>query len=245
MRILTIPDVHLKPYIFEAAARILDSGAADLAVCLMDIPDDWGQEQNRSLYEMTFDAAIGFARQYPETLFCWGNHDLAYVWNKSVSGHSYAMSIIVNDKIKELQSVAGDNLQYVHLVDNVLFSHAGLGDYFSWAYMEDVENISIEEVVEKINRMKAADLWCDASPLWLRPQYGASRMFREEELIQVAGHTPAERIFRSGSLISCDTFSTYRDGTPIGDRTFLVIDTGDPEKDLLIFDEKGERRCVL
>ena len=43
--------------------------------------------------------------------------------------------------------------------------------------------------------------------------------------IQVVGHTPVEKICQEGGVISCDTFSTYRDGTPYGDRTFLLIDT--------------------
>ena len=42
MKVLVIPDVHLKPYLFTQASSILESGAADQAVCLMDIPDDWG-----------------------------------------------------------------------------------------------------------------------------------------------------------------------------------------------------------
>ena len=42
MRALVIPDVHLKPYMFAEAAERMRRGVADRAVCLMDIPDDWG-----------------------------------------------------------------------------------------------------------------------------------------------------------------------------------------------------------
>ena len=34
MRILVIPDVHLKPWMFEQAARLMQDGVADRAVCL-------------------------------------------------------------------------------------------------------------------------------------------------------------------------------------------------------------------
>ena len=75
MKVLVIPDVHLKPWMFDRAAELLKDGAADRAVCLMDIPDDWRQEFNLDLYVQTFDAAIQFAKDFPETLWCYGNHD--------------------------------------------------------------------------------------------------------------------------------------------------------------------------
>ena len=37
-------DIHLKTWIFDRAEDILKDGKADRAVCLMDIPDDWGME---------------------------------------------------------------------------------------------------------------------------------------------------------------------------------------------------------
>ena len=37
----------------------------------MDIPDDWNQEYNLELYNETFDAAIAFARKYPDTFWVW------------------------------------------------------------------------------------------------------------------------------------------------------------------------------
>ena len=41
MKILVIPDVHLKPQMFKQATALMHQGIADRAVCLMDIPDDW------------------------------------------------------------------------------------------------------------------------------------------------------------------------------------------------------------
>ena len=51
------------------------------------------------------------------------------------------------------------------------------------------------------------------------------KMYQEKRLLQVVGHTPVERIIQKGNLISCDVFSTYRDGTPIGTEEFLLLDT--------------------
>lgn len=44
MKVLVIPDIHLKPWIFDRAEKIIKDGKADRAVCLMDIPDDWNME---------------------------------------------------------------------------------------------------------------------------------------------------------------------------------------------------------
>ena len=46
MRVLVIPDIHLKPWMFERAAEIMEDEGIEQAVCLMDIPDDWRQEYN-------------------------------------------------------------------------------------------------------------------------------------------------------------------------------------------------------
>ena len=51
MKVLIIPDVHLKPFMFKQAAELMERGIAKRAVCLMDIPDDWNKQFDISLYE--------------------------------------------------------------------------------------------------------------------------------------------------------------------------------------------------
>lgn len=80
MKVLIIPDVHLKPHMFRNADILMERGVAEKAVCLMDIADDWEQQYNVALYEETYDEAIRFAKKYPDTLWCYGNHDLSYLW---------------------------------------------------------------------------------------------------------------------------------------------------------------------
>ena len=64
MKVLVIPDVHLKPWIFHRASELMKDKTADLAVCLMDIADDWRQQFNLDLYIQTYDAAVRFAVDY-------------------------------------------------------------------------------------------------------------------------------------------------------------------------------------
>ena len=227
MKILTIPDIHLKPNIFKKATRLMNANVADNVVCLMDIPDDWGCKYNIDLYEKTYDEAIKFSQSFPNALWCWGNHDLSYRWNEMESGFSNIASPIVNKKILELLSglKSDDNIKYVHKIDNVLFSHGGLAEEFVREYVGEEKYDDVELVLEKINSLGHRELWFDISPIWCRPQYGTMRMYKADKLLQVVGHTPVEKISRKNNVISCDVFSTFRDGSPIGIEEFLIIDT--------------------
>lgn len=173
MRVLVIPDVHLKPWIFERAADALKKAAADRAVCLMDIPDDWNQEYNLDLYSQTFDAAIDFAEACPDTLWCWGNHDLSYVWGMMETGFSWFAQSTAASKLAKLQMALPniDQLGYLHRIDNVLFCHGGLTEAFVRKYAKPDEYDDLDAVVHTINRLDCEDMWNDDSPIWFRPQY--------------------------------------------------------------------------
>lgn len=225
MKTLVIPDVHLKPYMFADAAALMKTGVADRAVCLMDIPDNWNKEYDLELYVQTFDVAIDFAKKFPDTLWCYGNHDLCYLWNERESGYSQAAAYTVRNKLEELSETlpAGNEIRYIQRIDDVLFCHGGILQAF---VEENVENTgSVDETIAEINAMGPEQLWCSASPIWYRPQNRREIMYGEDSLLQVVGHTPVEKIYRSGNVISCDVFSTYRDGRPIGIPRYPVIDT--------------------
>ena len=227
MKVLVIPDVHLKPWIFERATRIMKSGAAEKAVCLMDIPDDWGKEYDLGLYEDTFDAAIQFQKAFPDTLWCYGNHDLSYEWLQYESGFSSMAIPVVNKRLSELRREMPDRNQmaYIHRIDDILFLHGGLTHAFVKYYAPDVDYDDTDVVIEKINMLGRDEMWADASPIWFRPQFYNEKMYKEAELLQVVGHTPVMQIDRLGNVLSCDLFSTYRTGDPIGTEEFLLIDT--------------------
>ena len=227
MKVLVIPDVHLKPWMFDRASEILNSGAAKKAVCLMDIPDDWGQEYNLGLYEETFDAAIRFQKEFPETLWCYGNHDLSYEWLQYESGFSSVAIPVVQKKLSELRRELPDRSQmaYIHRIDDVLFLHGGLTHAFVKYYANDVDYDDTDAVIEKINLLGRNEMWDDASPLWFRPQFYNEKMYKEEDLLHVVGHTPVMQIDRLGNMLSCDLFSTYSTGDPIGTQEYLLIDT--------------------
>lgn len=227
MKVLVIPDIHLKPYIFSKATELMKSESVDKAVCLMDIADDWGKEFYLEEYAQTYDAAIGFAKQFPDSLWCYGNHDLSYMWDEPETGYSYTAKRLVCEKLMELNMAlpSGNPIKYVQCIDNVLFCHGGLTQYFVEKYVPASKHDNLTYVLDCINALGHREIWCDDSPIWYRPQYYNGRMYDPGKCLQVVGHTPVEGICRSGNVISCDTFSTYRDGTPIGSQEFLVLDT--------------------
>ena len=234
MRVLVIPDIHLKTWIFDRAEAILKAGKADRAVCLMDMPDDWNMEFQIEKYRETFDRAIEFAKTYPDTLWCYGNHDVSYPWGRLETGYSPYAERTVMSKLEELENSLQDSSQIaiMHWIDNVLFSHGGLTvDFLRWLN-EELLGADIDEVVAAVNDASQNYLWNDESPLWLRPQNRTVNAFRNDTYTQVVGHTPVEKIFEKDGIISTDVFSTYRDGTQIGESAMIVIDseTGKYEK---------------
>lgn len=227
MKVLVIPDIHLKPEIFRQAAALMRQKVAERVVCLMDIPDDWGKEYDIALYEETYDEAIKFAGMFPETAWCYGNHDLSYLWHQWESGYSSMASYTVQRKLLDLRTALPENnpIRYIQRIDDVLFSHGGVLNYFVEEYVPKSKYHDVDAVVAVINQLGCMEMWNDASPLWLRPQYAKMRLYKPRKLLQVVGHTPVEEITRRGNLISCDVFSTYRDGSPIGTQEFLLLDT--------------------
>lgn len=233
MKVLVIPDVHLKPWMFDRANDIINN-LRDLnlqCVCLGDLPDDFGEQQNRNLYESTFDSAIMFAVEHPETLWCYGNHDVSYPWVKLESGFSHECALLVCEKLRDLENVVGDNYKFVHKIDNVVFSHGGLHRGFVQVHMPRVNDIrNIDFAIDVVNHLSAKELWSDWSPLWFRPQYSKGSgsgifSFYPRKLLQVVGHTPVRKVEKLNNIISCDSFSTYPDGTPFGEQMFTIVDT--------------------
>ncbi len=227
MKVLVIPDVHLKTWIFDKAENVLKSCKADRAVCLMDMPDDWDMEFQIDRYRAIYDRAIAFAKEYPDTLWCYGNHDLSYPWGRLESGYSPYAERTVMEKLEELENSLKNSSQIniMHRIGQVLFSHAGLSTEFVKSLNRKLLDADIDEVLRSVNTASQDKLWNDESPLWLRALDVRRKAFRGEKYKQVVGHTPVEKIMEQGGMIFTDVFSTDREGTQIGESAMVVIDS--------------------
>ena len=130
-------------------------------------------------------------------------------------------------KLEELEDSMSEpeQIAIMHRIDNVLFSHGGLATAFVRWLGADLLDADIDDVIRAVNAAPYDMLWDEESPLWLRPQDENYDMFRNDTYTQVVGHTPVETIFEKDGVISTDVFSTYRDGTQIGESAMIVIDT--------------------
>ena len=223
-RVFVIPDVHLKPWIFEKASRLISKEKLDAVVMLGDLVDDWYQEKNIDLYNETFDAAISFVTKHQDTLLCYGNHDVSYLWEAMESGYSYYAHNTVVERIQDLRdALPPENCAFIHRIDNVLFSHAGLTESFVYRYFGEGKH-DLDSILWKINEMSEYELWEDDSPIWARPQYEEMKLY-PADILQVVGHTPVAEPLYEENLVTLDNFSTFRNGEPIGNERFAWVDT--------------------
>ncbi len=223
-KVFVIPDIHLKPWIFDRAEEEFSKGEYDKIVCLGDLVDDWGQETNLDLYRETFERAVHFIEKHPDILFCYGNHDISYDWEAQETGYSEEARDTVLEGLSILrESLPTDSLAFVHGIDHVLFSHAGLLELFVSHFFPDHRG-DLDELIRSINASGRDELWCDASPIWARPQDGRTELY-PKGLLQVVGHTPVRKTDYFNGLLTVDNFSTYRNGDPVGDQRFVWVDT--------------------
>lgn len=229
MKALVIPDVHLKPYIFDMAES-KDEIEYDAIVCLGDIPDDWNATMID--YKRTYERALEFAEKHKDNIYwCYGNHDISYIYASNgrvfyESGFNEDAAIITDIFLKSLKLILGNRLAVIHKIDNVLFSHAGLSVPFVEDYLHYSVEGDIDEMLETTNKFVEPSaiwmLWNDDSPLWVRPQHGFVDLL--EPYLQVVGHTPVSSAQKVGIVLSLDTFSTYSDGSNIGDKSLYIVD---------------------
>ena len=222
-RVLVIPDVHLKPWIFDEAEKVDKSSYEDIVV-LGDLVDDWGKGNDIDAYEETLKRAAGFGKEHGESLWCYGNHDVSYLWDAMESGYSVQARITAIEGITRLERVLEDRYRFVHMIDDVLFSHAGLTESFVFQtcgyHMKE-----IDDILARINRMGKQELWRDNSPIWARPQADFYRMFMDDLFYQVVGHTPVEEPLDACGVLTLDLFSTYSNGDPFGNQKLYIVDT--------------------
>jgi predicted MPP superfamily phosphohydrolase len=226
-KVFVVPDVHLKPWMFEEASNLIKSVRCDRIVLLGDLVDDWFCEKEYDLYAETLRKAKIFILEH-NALLCWGNHDLSYKWEALESGYSPSARSVVLKGLYELEeAVREEDCAYIHRIDNTLFSHGGLTSAFAEDFLTSgIEDI--DEMIREINEMGEDEMWTDDSPIWARPQdYDGYLDLFPEDMYQVVGHTPVTEPLKQGNMLTLDTFSTRPGGNPIGDQRFVIVDTED------------------
>lgn len=224
MKVLVIPDVHLQTWIFYIAHEIMQRSGCDIdrIVVLGDVVDSHENGENLDLFAQTFDVALKFAGKYKDKLI-WlhGNHEISYLdYRCNCKPHNYEAEPMVHEYIRDLKKTLGKDILVAARIDSVLFSHAGITEWYGYPnYSANYpNNYEWNVVVNRINNTRYNELWEPRSPIWFRPD-GTSLTYKLGGCLQVAGHTPLKRPYLSQNLLLTDTF---HEGCA---KLFPIIDT--------------------
>lgn len=201
-KVLAVGDVHTKMWIIESVSKLINQ--YDCIVFVGDYADDWNSGPLQTLE--TWRRLKVLCTMYPDKVrVVIGNHDYAYLlsFDPRSSGYNRTTQLLLdspeNRDVKDWLKTLPVQID----IDKVTYTHAGRD--VNW-------NTSTDEKF----------LWGDDSPIWNRPDH---TIYGPEA--QVFGHTPQLTCNEIQENVWCiDTFSTYRDGTPIGDHTVLEIIDG-------------------
>lgn len=214
MKVLAVGDIHTKLWIIDAVKKIADN--YDRVVFVGDYADDWDSEPLDTI--RTWEALYSLKQSDPEKYhFVVGNHDYIYVHKTPTisSGYSAGTQFMLNlPENRHLKNWI-ETIPLAFEIDDVIYSHAGFTQ--TW-YKKAEWN-------KDMTAYEVSGLWQDDSPLWVRPDTDNEDLYIPRR--QVFGHTPSETCWEVQPHNWCiDTFSTYPDGTPVGDGTVLEIEWG-------------------
>lgn len=179
-----------------------------------------------------FKEIIDYKLNHPNTILLRGNHDLqhlGYPWAKC-SGYFP----VVGRLMKEWKQAYLDNTQWLYIIDNTVFSHAGISRVWLQEEMHiDPDNLT-DEILLSINKLEPSakfgfidrDSWdiYGESPhqslTWIRPNALEGVMIPGYN--QVVGHTTINKVIsmkgKTGNdLWLCDA---------LGDGWYLTINDG-------------------
>lgn len=128
-KVLAVPDIHGNKIVLENAKTAFEKYKPDFVVFVGDYVDShvesnsWIQQQEQLEKVLNWKKELNKEKEICFTLF--GNHDLSYMYNyggKECSGHQF----FVSQDIQEFFCKHWDEFQAIKVIDNWIFSHAGI-----------------------------------------------------------------------------------------------------------------------
>lgn len=237
MKVLFVGDIHNHTKAIEGIERLDKEHNFDRIICMGDYVDDWGTDNHDSL--KTLNKMFELKRKNPDkyTLLI-GNHEVSYL-GFPCSGHHFELEDVMTQTLKENINLLNFHTT-VELGDKkFVCSHSGFtNDYICQvidAYGE------WEDVLDRFEKDKIAHLpylrYCSyyrggrdtcSSFIWTDRREMLEMSLREKPIMnyQVVGHSPVQSVCNTVGenyeIYFTDTFSTYRDGSPFGDNSYLA-----------------------
>jgi hypothetical protein len=200
MRAIVISDAHGQPHLIknalEHSSYDKDEDRLIFAGDFLDI----GNQPDKCLDILTENNA--------EML--WGNHEVAILLGKQVTPQD-TVSWEYQAMFHKYAENGTWKVATTH--EDVLITHAGVSQVYT-GLLGGYEEMGAQYVAHTFNmrfgcmletREVELDFWADDSPLWFRPGLLAPL----PGVVQVAGHTPAERLPKYENYYSVDPYSRY------------------------------------
>lgn len=238
MKTLIVGDMHLKQVpMCTYIDTLLDSDPQiNRIVFTGDYVDDWNDTFQYNLKKLYYfiDWIINTRRRNIEVELLFGNHDFGYLRLNKSYGSQRSKSEI--DAISSVLSKL-DLKIYTIINDSYLVTHAGLCNIWVNKYMK-LESYDLKSICNELDRLYETDYQCFDTAGYLRGGNGipsplwADRQELKKDNIstinQIVGHSPVISVqvnhFNYSDLVFCDTWSTRRDGSHVGDKSMLTID---------------------
>lgn len=181
-----------------------------------------------------FEEIIEYKRNHPNTIMLRGNHDLqhlGYHWAQC-SGYFPKVAKLM----KEWKQTYLDNTQWLYIIDNTVFSHAGISKVWLREEMGiDPDNLT-NDILNDINKLEPSekfgftsrDRWdiygeSPYQPLtWIRPNTLVDVMIPGYN--QVVGHTVSYKVFNPREMEHLDNDLWLCDA--LGEGWYLTINDG-------------------
>ena len=238
-KILFVGDIHTKDWIIDKVDELLNTDKEiDKAVFIGDYLDEFGATYNDNINILNKVINVKNKNKDKVTLLI-GNHELSYL-GFPCSGHIY------NENINDLLKQNLDLFDLIYEEDNFIVSHGGLTKNWIELLINEYNQNSIDDIIKLLN-IKFHDK-CEslfnylsmasftsgsnssiASLLWSRPKDHLYNSIKYKT--QIVGHTPTNEpihpikyVNESSSIYYIDTFSLYRNMTPIGTQEVLIYD---------------------
>lgn len=193
MKTLVLGDTHGH----NSWKEILEKETFDKVIMLGDYVDSFTLKP-KEIADNLLDIIKTKEKLGDKMVLIYGNHDHSYYSNERCSGWKidgyYMYSPLLEDMMKE------NMLELIHIQDDIIFSHAGVSDYWMREVcgFNDVSDITFDKILEyplglsclDWNMVKGYNGYGDTisqSPIWIRPK--SLLESKVEGYRQVVGHT--------------------------------------------------------
>ena len=153
---------------------------------------------------------LRYKDEFPETILLRGNHDMQHLGYESIEISGYFPGVAL--EMEQLKDEFLAKTQWIHVMGNIVFSHAGI----SQAWLEangltlDVINSLDPSGLFGFNTSDPHDFSGNSPeqpPTWIRPMALIGEMIPDYD--QVVGHTPVEHCFNVKDVIADTPYNLW------------------------------------